>query len=67
MFDYWQMIFFNLFFTSTPPIMFGIFDKDVSVEVLQGVPELYRTGQGKGVSEGNKFKVTILVNMTFNY
>uniref|UniRef100_A0A3Q2P9C5 Phospholipid-transporting ATPase n=1 Tax=Fundulus heteroclitus TaxID=8078 RepID=A0A3Q2P9C5_FUNHE len=52
MIDYWLMIFFNLFFTSTPPILFGIFDKDVSAEVLLGVPELYRTGQ---------------VNMTFEY
>uniref|UniRef100_A0A3Q3EE34 Phospholipid-transporting ATPase n=1 Tax=Labrus bergylta TaxID=56723 RepID=A0A3Q3EE34_9LABR len=47
MIDYWLMIFFNLFFTSLPPIMFGIMDKDVSAEVLLGVPELYRTGQGE--------------------
>uniref|UniRef100_A0A3B4TMJ1 P-type phospholipid transporter n=1 Tax=Seriola dumerili TaxID=41447 RepID=A0A3B4TMJ1_SERDU len=47
MIDYWLMIFFNLFFTSAPPIMFGIMDKDVSAEVLLGVPELYRTGQGE--------------------
>ena len=51
MIDYWLMIFFNLFFTSVPPIMFGIMDKDVSAEMLLGVPELYRTGQGKGVSD----------------
>uniref|UniRef100_A0A3B5LL60 Phospholipid-transporting ATPase n=1 Tax=Xiphophorus couchianus TaxID=32473 RepID=A0A3B5LL60_9TELE len=60
MFDYWQMIFFNLFFTSTPPIMFGIFDKDVSVEVLQGVPELYRTGQRKGEYNFLTFWISIL-------
>uniref|UniRef100_A0A7N6BNQ9 Phospholipid-transporting ATPase n=1 Tax=Anabas testudineus TaxID=64144 RepID=A0A7N6BNQ9_ANATE len=47
MIDYWLMIFFNLFFTSVPPIMFGIMDKDVSAELLLGVPELYRTGQGE--------------------
>uniref|UniRef100_A0A8D2ZTU1 Phospholipid-transporting ATPase n=1 Tax=Scophthalmus maximus TaxID=52904 RepID=A0A8D2ZTU1_SCOMX len=47
MIDYWLMIFFNLFFTSVPPIMFGIMDKDVSAEMLMGVPELYRTGQGE--------------------
>lgn len=51
MIDYWLMIFFNLFFTSTPPIMFGIMDKDVSAEMLMGVPDLYRTGQGSGVSK----------------
>lgn len=51
MIDYWLMIFFNLFFTSAPPIMFGIMDKDVSAEILLGVPELYRSGQGAGVSD----------------
>ncbi|XP_054890607.1 phospholipid-transporting ATPase VB [Poeciliopsis prolifica] len=60
MIDYWLMIFFNLFFTSTPPIMFGIFDKDVSVEVLLGVPELYRTGQGKGKYNFLTFWISIL-------
>ena len=54
MIDYWLMIFFNLFFTSLPPIMFGVMDKDVSPEMLLGVPELYRTGQGAGVSEREK-------------
>uniref|UniRef100_A0A8C3AQU1 Phospholipid-transporting ATPase n=1 Tax=Cyclopterus lumpus TaxID=8103 RepID=A0A8C3AQU1_CYCLU len=47
MIDYWLMIFFNLFFTSVPPIMFGIMDRDVSAEMLLGVPELYRMGQGE--------------------
>ena len=48
--DYWMLIFFNLFFTSTPPIMFGIMDRDVPMETLLGLPELYRSGQGSGVS-----------------
>ncbi|KAM4585877.1 phospholipid-transporting ATPase VB [Fundulus diaphanus] len=60
MIDYWLMIFFNLFFTSTPPILFGIFDKDVSAEVLLGVPELYRTGQGKGEYNFLTFWISIL-------
>ncbi|XP_052614420.1 phospholipid-transporting ATPase VB isoform X2 [Peromyscus californicus insignis] len=45
MIDYWQMIFFNLFFTSLPPIVFGILDKDVSAETLLALPELYKSGQ----------------------
>uniref|UniRef100_A0A8D2JPT7 Phospholipid-transporting ATPase n=1 Tax=Sciurus vulgaris TaxID=55149 RepID=A0A8D2JPT7_SCIVU len=45
MIDYWQMIFFNLFFTSLPPIIFGVLDKDVSAETLLGLPELYKSGQ----------------------
>ncbi|EHB07732.1 Putative phospholipid-transporting ATPase VB [Heterocephalus glaber] len=45
MIDNWQMIFFNLFFTSLPPIIFGILDKDISEETLLAVPELYKNGQ----------------------
>lgn len=58
--DYWLMIFFNLFFTSIPPIMFGIMDKDISAEMLMGVPELYRTGQGEGEYRFSTFWVSIL-------
>ncbi|XP_061542202.1 phospholipid-transporting ATPase VB isoform X1 [Phycodurus eques] len=60
MLDYWLLIFFNLFFTSVPPIMFGIMDKDVSAEVLLGVPELYRTGQGAGKYRFSTFWVSML-------
>uniref|UniRef100_UPI0037E9513F phospholipid-transporting ATPase VB n=1 Tax=Semicossyphus pulcher TaxID=241346 RepID=UPI0037E9513F len=60
MIDYWLMIFFNLFFTSLPPIMFGIMDKDVSAEMLLGVPQLYRTGQGEGDYNFSTFWVSIL-------
>ncbi|XP_043089144.1 phospholipid-transporting ATPase VB isoform X2 [Puntigrus tetrazona] len=45
MIDYWLMIFFNLFFTSAPPIMFGIMDKEVSDSTLLRLPELYKRGQ----------------------
>ncbi|XP_041846910.1 phospholipid-transporting ATPase VB [Melanotaenia boesemani] len=60
MIDYWLMIFFNLFFTSAPPILFGIMDKDISAEVLLGVPELYRSGQGTGVYNFLTFWISIL-------
>ncbi|KAK1904725.1 putative phospholipid-transporting ATPase VB [Dissostichus eleginoides] len=60
MIDYWMMIFFNLFFTSVPPIMFGIMDQDISAEMLLGVPELYRTGQGAGEYTFTTFWVSIL-------
>lgn len=49
MIDYWQMIFFNLFFTSLPPLVFGILDKDISAETLLALPELYRSGQDSEV------------------
>jgi len=45
MIDYWLMIFFNLLFTSAPPIMFGIMDKEVSDSTLLSLPELYKRGQ----------------------
>ncbi|XP_073676362.1 phospholipid-transporting ATPase VB [Garra rufa] len=45
MIDYWLMIFFNLLFTSAPPIMFGIVDKEVSDSMLLSLPELYKRGQ----------------------
>ncbi|NXQ45980.1 AT10B ATPase, partial [Catharus fuscescens] len=45
MIDNWQMIFFNLFFTSMPPLLFGVLDKDVSAETLLRLPELYKSGQ----------------------
>ncbi|XP_051275210.1 phospholipid-transporting ATPase VB [Dicentrarchus labrax] len=60
MIDYWLMIFFNLFFTSVPPIMFGIMDNDVSAEMLLGVPELYRMGQGAGAYKFSTFWVSML-------
>ncbi|XP_062250513.1 phospholipid-transporting ATPase VB isoform X2 [Platichthys flesus] len=60
MIDYWLMIFFNLFFTSVPPVMFGIMDKDISAEMLMGVPELYRTGQGTGDYNRKTFWISIL-------
>ncbi|XP_053112910.1 phospholipid-transporting ATPase VD isoform X2 [Hemicordylus capensis] len=43
--DYWSLILFNLLFTSLPPIIFGILDKDISAEVLMELPELYKTSQ----------------------
>ncbi|XP_056898637.1 phospholipid-transporting ATPase VB isoform X2 [Takifugu flavidus] len=60
MIDYWLMIFFNLFFTSAPPIMFGIMDKDLSAEMLLGVPELYRTGQRAGEYNFLTFWISML-------
>lgn len=43
--DYWVLIFFNLLFTSAPPVIYGVLEKDVSAEMLLQLPELYRSGQ----------------------
>lgn len=43
--DYWVLIFFNLLFTSAPPVIYGVLEKDVSAETLMQLPELYKSGQ----------------------
>lgn len=45
----WVLIFFNLLFTSAPPLLYGILDKDVSAETLIKFPELYKSGQNSKV------------------
>uniref|UniRef100_A0A8B9TJX5 Phospholipid-transporting ATPase n=1 Tax=Anas platyrhynchos TaxID=8839 RepID=A0A8B9TJX5_ANAPL len=59
MIDYWQMIFFNLFFTSMPPLVFGILDRDVSAETLLGLPELYKNGQNSEIYKLSTFIITM--------
>ncbi|XP_048348215.1 phospholipid-transporting ATPase VB isoform X2 [Sphaerodactylus townsendi] len=60
MIDYWQMIFFNLFFTSVPPILSGVLDKDISAEILLSLPELYKSGQNSEIYRPLTFCVAIL-------
>ncbi|XP_046562486.1 phospholipid-transporting ATPase VB-like [Haliotis rubra] len=45
MLDSIYMMLLHLIFTSLPPIVNGIFDKDVTAEVLLEKPELYSVGQ----------------------
>uniref|UniRef100_A0A803XML8 Phospholipid-transporting ATPase n=1 Tax=Meleagris gallopavo TaxID=9103 RepID=A0A803XML8_MELGA len=60
MIDYWQMIFFNLFFTSLPPLVFGVLDRDVSAETLLSLPELYKNGQNSEIYKLSTFIITML-------
>ncbi|KAM9312630.1 phospholipid-transporting ATPase VB [Gastrophryne carolinensis] len=60
MIDYWQLIFFNLLFTSVPPLVFGVLDKDVSDETLMSLPELYKTGQRSEAYKMSTFWIAIL-------
>ncbi|XP_040200658.1 phospholipid-transporting ATPase VB [Rana temporaria] len=60
MIDYWQLIFFNLFFTSVPPLVFGVMDKDVSAETLMSLPELYKSGQRSESYKMSTFWIAIL-------
>ncbi|PIO40113.1 hypothetical protein AB205_0167840 [Aquarana catesbeiana] len=60
MIDYWQLIFFNLFFTSVPPLVFGVMDKDVSAETLLSLPELYKSGQRSESYKMSTFWIAML-------
>ncbi|XP_072486997.1 phospholipid-transporting ATPase VB isoform X2 [Notamacropus eugenii] len=60
MIDYWQMIFFNLFFTSLPPLVFGILDKDISAETLLALPELYKSGQNSKLYKLSTFWIAMM-------
>ncbi|XP_057715089.1 probable phospholipid-transporting ATPase VD isoform X2 [Corythoichthys intestinalis] len=56
----WVLIFFNLFFTSVPPLIYGILDKDIPAEKLMVVPELYRAGHASETYARFAFWVTVL-------
>ncbi|XP_077418716.1 phospholipid-transporting ATPase VD isoform X1 [Vanacampus margaritifer] len=56
----WVLIFFNLFFTSVPPLIYGILDKDIPAEQLMQVPELYQAGHASEASAPFVFWFTVL-------
>ncbi|XP_076992900.1 phospholipid-transporting ATPase VD [Tamandua tetradactyla] len=58
--DYWVLIFFNLLFTSAPPVIYGVLEKDVSAETLMLLPELYKSGQKSEAYLPLTFWITLL-------
>ncbi|XP_036083856.1 probable phospholipid-transporting ATPase VD isoform X4 [Rousettus aegyptiacus] len=58
--DYWILIFFNLLFTSAPPVIYGVLEKDVSAETLVQLPELYKSGQKSEAYLPLTFWITVL-------
>uniref|UniRef100_A0A4W3I6V9 Phospholipid-transporting ATPase n=1 Tax=Callorhinchus milii TaxID=7868 RepID=A0A4W3I6V9_CALMI len=60
MIDYWILVLFNLLFTSIPPIVYGILDKDVSAKTLLQFPELYKSGQQSKIFSSLTFWISIL-------
>ncbi|KAM8801354.1 phospholipid-transporting ATPase VD [Rhynchonycteris naso] len=58
--DYWVLIFFNLLFTSAPPVIYGVLEKDVSAETLMQLPELYKSGQDSEAYLPLTFWITLL-------
>ncbi|XP_036429795.1 LOW QUALITY PROTEIN: probable phospholipid-transporting ATPase VD [Colossoma macropomum] len=56
----WVLIFFNLLFTSVPPLLYGVMDKDVSANTLLSLPQLYKAGQNCEAYLPSTFWLTIL-------
>ncbi|KAK2896579.1 hypothetical protein Q8A67_011067 [Cirrhinus molitorella] len=56
----WVLIFFNLLFTSIPPIIYGVLDKDVSDKTLLNLPDLYKSGQNSQAYLPSTFWMNIL-------
>uniref|UniRef100_A0AAR2JAQ3 Phospholipid-transporting ATPase n=1 Tax=Pygocentrus nattereri TaxID=42514 RepID=A0AAR2JAQ3_PYGNA len=56
----WVLIFFNLLFTSVPPLLYGVMDKDVSASTLLSLPQLYKAGQNCEAYLPSTFWLTIL-------
>lgn len=64
--DYWVLIFFNLLFTSAPPVIYGVLEKDVSAETLMQLPELYKSGQKSEVGVKDKMLTLMLFGSYLN-
>ncbi|XP_064005288.1 phospholipid-transporting ATPase VD isoform X2 [Pogoniulus pusillus] len=58
--DYWILILFNLLFTSVPPIIYGVLDKDVPAETLMQLPQLYLMSQRSVTYLPSTFWITLL-------
>nr|XP_057934658.1 probable phospholipid-transporting ATPase VD isoform X2 [Doryrhamphus excisus] len=56
----WVLIFFNLIFTSAPPLVYGILDKDVAADRLMRMPELYHSPHASQVYASLAFWFTVL-------
>ncbi|KAI4892075.1 hypothetical protein NFI96_022383 [Prochilodus magdalenae] len=56
----WVLIFFNLLFTSVPPLLYGVLDKDVSSDTLLSLPQLYKAGQNSQAYLPSTFWLTVL-------
>ncbi|KAM4626029.1 phospholipid-transporting ATPase VD [Polymixia lowei] len=56
----WVLIFFNLLFTSAPPLIYGVLDRDVAADTLMDLPALYKAGHNSKIYVPSMFWVTIL-------
>ncbi|XP_068573740.1 phospholipid-transporting ATPase VD isoform X2 [Cebidichthys violaceus] len=57
----WVLILFNLIFTSIPPLIYGVLDRDTAAHALMELPELYRVQvQTSEVNAPYMFWITVL-------
>ncbi|XP_054469181.1 probable phospholipid-transporting ATPase VD [Anoplopoma fimbria] len=56
----WVLILFNLIFTSVPPLVYGVLDRDTPAHTLMELPELYRAVQTSKVYVPYMFWITVL-------
>ncbi|XP_034945439.1 probable phospholipid-transporting ATPase VA isoform X2 [Chelonus insularis] len=59
MIDQMYLMFYNLFFTSLPPLAVGIYDRIASSKILLSYPELYSRGRLGLVYKPHSFWITI--------
>lgn len=51
----WTITFYNVFFTSLPPFVIGIFDQYLSAKMLDRYPQLYSLGRNKAFFNSRHF------------
>ncbi|CAK6979560.1 probable phospholipid-transporting ATPase VD [Scomber scombrus] len=56
----WVLILFNLIFTSVPPLIYGVLDRDTPEDTLMQLPELYQSTQTYKVYVPYMFWITVL-------
>ncbi|XP_065220628.1 phospholipid-transporting ATPase VD isoform X2 [Planococcus citri] len=60
MIDQMYLMLYNLFFTSFPPLVIGVYDQDAPEELLLAQPNLYNKGRLGSVYRSYSFWLTIL-------
>lgn len=56
----WVLIFFNLLFTSVPPLIYGVLDQDMPAQTLMALPELYQDTRTSKNYAPYMFWITVL-------
>eukprot|EP00163_Fabomonas_tropica_P013323 TRINITY_DN2483_c1_g1_i13.p1 TRINITY_DN2483_c1_g1~~TRINITY_DN2483_c1_g1_i13.p1 ORF type:complete len:222 (+),score=25.68 TRINITY_DN2483_c1_g1_i13:65-667(+) len=59
-YDEWLLSFFNIFFTSLPPLIYGFVEKDLSEATIQANPEVYRRNQKQPLYTRTTFAIWML-------